>query len=44
MGFVQNARTVLADPLFLAVSILAVIVVSAAVVKWQTRGGRTTMV
>jgi hypothetical protein len=42
-AFVQSLRMVPADPVFHVVSTVAVVAVSALVVKWQSKGGRATM-
>jgi len=43
-GFVSNVSEILSNPQLLASDVGAVLLVAVAVIKWQTRGGRTTMV
>ena len=43
-GFVNNLTAVLSDPLLLVADVALVLLVAVAVIKWQIRGGRTTMV
>jgi hypothetical protein len=42
--FVHNLTGVFSDPLLLAADAALVLLVAIAVIKWQTRGGKTTMV
>ena len=43
-GFVHNLTAVLSNPLLLAADAALVFLVAVGVIKWQTRGGRSTMV
>lgn len=43
-GIVRNVKYAFVNPLLLLASVAAILVVSVAVVKWQTRGSRTTVV
>ena len=43
-GVARSVRSVVSDPFMLVAGAVAVAVVAVAVVKWQTRGGRTTVV
>ena len=42
--FVHNATAVFSDPLLLAADAAMILLVAFAVIKWQTRSGKTTMV
>lgn len=43
-GLVDNISLTLSNPPLLVAGAAAVLIVAVAVIKWQTRGGRTTMV
>ena len=43
-GFVNNLSRIVSDPPLLVSAVAAVLLIAMAVIKWQTRGGRTTMV